>query len=234
MAVPRRPDAPETTETGNPGEPTGVPVAHTIDATHAPDRIFTVPNVITFVRLACLPIFVWLLLGQDNRAAAAWLLAGLGATDWVDGYIARRFNQVSTVGKILDPVADRLLFFTAIVCIIISDTAPLWFCIAVLVREASVAIATLVLAALGARRIDVTWYGKAGTFGLMFAFPLFLAGASTLWWADFAQAAAWMCGIPGLVLSYYAAFTYIPIGRRALREGRAERADAGAPADADD
>ena len=190
------------------------------------DRILTVPNVITLVRLACLPVFVWLLLGEENVAAAGWLLAGLGATDWVDGYVARRFHQVSTVGKILDPVADRLLFFTAIVAIIISGDAPLWFCIAVLVRELVVAIATLVLAALGARRIDVTWYGKAGTFGLMFAFPLFLAGASTLWWADFGQAAAWMCGIPGLVLSYYAAFTYIPLGRKALREGRADRAAA--------
>jgi len=190
------------------------------------DRVLTVPNVITLVRLACLPVFVWLLLGQDNEAAAAGLLAALGATDWVDGYIARHFDQVSTLGKILDPVADRLLFFTAIVTIIISGDAPLWFCVAVLVREATVAVATLVLAGLGARRIDVTWFGKAGTFGLMFAFPLFLAGASTVWWADFAQAAAWMCGIPGLIFSYYAAFTYIPLGRRALREGRADRAAA--------
>ena len=162
-----------------PGEPGG---------REGEDRILTVPNVITLVRLACLPVFVWLLLGQENQAAAAALLAVLGATDWVDGYIARHFHQVSTVGKILDPVADRLLFFTAIVAIIISGDAPLWFCLAVLVREVTVAVATLVLAALGARRIDVTWFGKAGTFGLMFAFPLFLAGASTVWWADFGQA----------------------------------------------
>jgi cardiolipin synthase len=188
------------------------------------DRILTVPNVITLVRLSCLPVFVWLLLGQGNRAAAGWLLAGLGATDWVDGYIARRYHQVSTVGKILDPVADRLLFFTAIVAIIIDGAAPVWFCIAVLVRELTVAGATLVLAAMGARRIDVTWFGKAGTFGLMFAFPLFLAGSSTLWWADLGQTLAWLCGIPGLVLSYYAAILYVPLGAKALREGRADRA----------
>ena len=191
-----------------------------------PARLLTVPNLFTLARLVCLPLFLYLLFGRDNPAAAAWLLGGLGATDWVDGYIARHFDQVTTLGKILDPVADRLLFFTAIVTIIISGDAPLWFCIAVLVREVAVAVATLVLAALGARRIDVTWFGKAGTFGLMFAFPLFLAGASTVWWADFAQAAAWMCGVPGLIFSYYAALTYIPLGRRALREGRADRAAA--------
>ena len=107
------------------------------------------------------------------------------------------------MGKVLDPVADRLLFFTAIVTIIIAGDAPLWFCIAVLVREVVVAVATLVLAALGARRIDVTWFGKAGTFGLMFAFPLFLAGAERQSGGpEFAQAAAWMLRHPrpGLLL----------------------------------
>lgn len=188
------------------------------------DRIVTVPNVITAVRLALLPVFVWLLLDQQDQGAAAWLLAGLGATDWVDGYIARRWNQVSTVGKILDPVADRLLFFVAIVAIIIDGAAPLWVCVAVLVREGLVAAATLILASLGAVRIDVTWFGKAGTFALMFAFPLFLAGASTMWWAEQAEVMAWLFVLPGLVLSYYAAAMYVPAGIRALRAGRAARA----------
>jgi cardiolipin synthase len=193
------------------------------------DRILTVPNVITLVRLACLPVFVWLLLGRDAPAAAAALLAALGATDWVDGYIARRFDQVSTVGKVLDPVADRLLFFTAIVSIIISGDAPLWVCVAVLVREGVVAVVTLVLAALGARRIDVTWFGKAGTFSLMFAFPLFLAGSSDIAAHGLATFAAWCFAIPGLVFSYYSAFLYVPLASRALAEGRAARAAAAAP-----
>lgn len=187
------------------------------------DRVLTVPNAITVVRLACLPVFAWLLLAQDNPAAAATLLAVLGATDWVDGYVARRWNQVSTVGKVLDPVADRLLFFVAIVCIIIADAAPLWFCIAVLVRELLVAAATLALAMLGARRIDVTWSGKAGTFGLMFAFPLFVGGSSTVFYADLLTTLAWVAGLPALVLSYYAAARYVPLAVRALREGRAAR-----------
>jgi cardiolipin synthase len=166
---------------------------------------------------------VWLLLGRDDQVAAAILLGLLGATDWIDGYIARRFRQVSTLGKVLDPVADRLLFFTAIVTIIISGDAPLWVCIAVLVRELLVALATLGLAALGARRIDVTWWGKAGTFSLMFAFPAFLLGSSDITWSGFFTFAAWCFTIPGLVFSYYSALLYVPLASRALAEGRASR-----------
>lgn len=187
------------------------------------DRLLTVPNLITGVRLACLPLYLYLLFGRENRAAAALLLAGLGATDWVDGYVARRFDQVSTFGKILDPVADRLLFFVGIGAILVDGAAPFWFSVAVLAREVVVSIAVLALASLGARRIDVTWWGKAGTFCLMFAFPAFLAGASTLAIADLFTVVGWGFGISGLVLSYYAAFLYIPLGLAALREGRAAR-----------
>lgn len=186
------------------------------------DRILTVPNVITFVRLLCLPIYLWLLLGLDNRAAAAGLLAALGATDWIDGYIARHFNQVSNLGKVLDPVADRFLFFVGVGGILIVDGAPRWFSIVVLVRELVVGGATVLLAVLGARRIDVTWFGKAGTFGLMFAFPLFLWGSGDNGFEP-AWVLGYLAGIPGLILSLYAAALYLPMGVRALREGRADR-----------
>ena len=192
------------------------------------DRILTLPNLITVVRLACLPWFAWLLLSQHDRVGAAVLLAMLGATDWVDGWIARTFDQVSTVGKVLDPVADRALFFTTIVVLVIDGGAPRWFCAAVFARELVISVATLVLAALGARRIDVTWYGKAGTFGLMFAFPFFLLGSSTWAFHGPAEAAAWVFGLPGLALSYWAAVLYVPMGLTALREGRAAHAP-GAP-----
>jgi cardiolipin synthase (CMP-forming) len=186
------------------------------------DRILTVPNVITVVRLGLLPVFLWLLFAQDDRASAAWLLAALGTTDFLDGYIARHFNQVSELGKVLDPVADRLLFFVGVGGILVDGSVPVWFAVAVLVREALVALATLGLAALGAKRIDVTWFGKAGTFFLMIAFPLFLASESTLGWADQAATMAWLAGIPGLVLSWYAALLYVPMSRQALRDGRTE------------
>jgi cardiolipin synthase (CMP-forming) len=187
---------------------------------HARD-VLTLPNLITLARLACLPVFLWLLFGKEDRAAAAALLAVLGITDWVDGYLARHLGQVSELGKILDPVADRLLFFVGAGGILIDGSVPAWFAVIVLVREALVGGATIVLALLGARRIDVTWFGKAGTFGLMIAFPLFLASHSDLSWADTAGVLAWVAGIPGLALSLYAAVLYVPLARRALREGRA-------------
>ena len=189
------------------------------------DRILTIPNVISLVRLACLPLFLYLLFGRDDRLGAALLLGALGATDWIDGYIARHFDQVSTLGKVLDPVADRLLFFVGIGGILVDGSVPTWFAVMVLVREAVVAVTTVVIAALGARRIDVTWYGKAGTFCLMVAFPMFLASASTLSWADTAEVIAWAFGIPGLVLSYVSWAMYLPIALRALAEGRAARAE---------
>ena len=189
--------------------------------------ILTLPNFISLVRLSCLPIFLYLLFGRENRAAAAWLLAALGATDWVDGYIARHWNQVSDLGKILDPVADRLLFFVGVGGILVDGSVPTWFAVMVLVREGVVAFTTVTIAALGARRIDVTWWGKAGTFGLMMAFPLFLASHSTLGWHEAAGVFAWVTGIPGLVLSYIAWALYAPIALRALREGRAARQEQG-------
>ncbi|HEX6567719.1 MAG TPA: CDP-alcohol phosphatidyltransferase family protein [Acidimicrobiales bacterium] len=198
--------------------------------TGSDSRIVTLPNLVTLLRLSCLPVFLWLLFVDENRAAAAWLLAALGATDWVDGYLARHMHQVSELGKILDPVADRLLFLVGAGGILVDGSVPAWFAVTVLVREILVGGATLVLAALGARRIDVTWYGKAGTFLLMIAFPLFLASHSTLGWADTAAVLAWLAGIPGLVLSLYAAALYVPLARRALAEGRADRRAAGTPA----
>ncbi len=190
------------------------------------DRILTIPNVITVVRLCMLPVFLWLLFDQDDRVGAAIVLGALGATDFLDGYIARHFDQVSKIGKILDPVADRLLFFVSGIAIIIDGSIPLWVAWLVLVREVLVSAATVGLALAGAKRIDVTWFGKAGTFCVMFAFPLFLASEGVLSWAGFARFAAWCFVIPGLVFGYIALVLYVPIGLRALREGRAARAAA--------
>ncbi|HEX7167241.1 MAG TPA: CDP-alcohol phosphatidyltransferase family protein [Acidimicrobiales bacterium] len=194
-------------------------------ATEAPgeDRVLTVPNLISLGRLACIPLFLWLLFAKDDRARAAYLLGALGATDWVDGYIARHFQQVSSLGKVLDPLADRLLLGIGIVAILIDGAVPTWVAVAVIVREIVVAGAALLLATLGAARIDVTWVGKAGTFCNMFAFPFFLGGASGITWNDTSQALGWIFVVPGLILSWYAAATYIPLAQQALRDGRAAR-----------
>lgn len=187
------------------------------------DRILTVPNVVTFVRLLCIPVFVWLLFGAGRQTAAAVLLGVLGATDWVDGFIARRIHQVSTAGKILDPVADRLLVGTAVIAVIVHGAVPLWFGIATVSREVLVAGVTVVLAALGARRIDVTWFGKAGTFGLMWAYPAFLLSHGSAGWQDPFRVFAWVAGGAGLTLAWLAAASYVGPARRALVEGRAGR-----------
>lgn len=190
--------------------------------------MLTVPNAITFVRLGAIPVFLWLLFGRANPTAAAVLLAGLGATDWVDGYLARHLNQVSALGKVLDPVADRLLLLTAVVGIFVEGAVPVLVFWPVIARELLVTVAVLALAGLGARRIDVTWFGKAGTFCLMVAFPLFLvASDGDFPWHGQAEAAGWFFALAGLVLGYIALFQYVPLARRALAEGRAGRAGAG-------
>jgi cardiolipin synthase len=187
------------------------------------DRIVTIPNVISVVRLACVPLFLWLLFAQDDRLEAAWLLAALGATDWVDGYIARHFNQVSNVGTVLDPTADRIMLAVGVIALMVDGSVPTWVGVLTLVREVLVSAAVLLLAAMGARRIDVQWVGKAGTFALMFAYPFFLLSHAGTSVDDAARVAAWLCAIPGLVLSYYAAATYVPLARQALAEGRAQK-----------
>ena len=187
------------------------------------DRILTAPNVITMVRLLCIPLYLWLLFGAHRQIAAAVLLAVLGATDWVDGFVARRYGQVSTFGKVLDPTADRILVGTAVISIMIYGAVPLWFGLATIAREVLVSAMVLLLASLGAARIDVLWVGKAGTFGLMFAYPTFLLGDGTAGWQEPIRIIAWVTGLVGLGLAWWAAGSYIGPARRALRQGRAAR-----------
>ncbi len=188
------------------------------------DGLWTIPNAFTLVRLLLLPVFLYVLFVLENRAAAAWMLGALGATDWVDGYLARRLGQVSEFGKIFDPTVDRLLFLVATTAIIVDGSIPLWFGVAVLAREILVglmmAIATILFKM---PRIDVTYWGKLATFLLMFSVPGFLMGSSDMPAADWFEAAAWILGIPGLILSYWTAIAYIPQVRRAIADGAAVR-----------
>ena len=186
--------------------------------------ILTVPNLISIARLGCIPWFMWLLFGVEDRMWAALLLGGLGATDWVDGWAARRWGQVSELGKVLDPTADRLLLLVAVPCLLVDGTIPGWFALTILVREVLVGAATLARAALGARRIDVSWWGKTGTFALLWAVPCFLAGESRVPVDEAFTVMAWVFGLPGLAIAWWAAFAYLPVARRALAEGRSDRA----------
>ncbi len=184
------------------------------------DRILTIPNVISAVRLACVPLFLYLLLGAEERREAAFLLATLGATDWVDGYIARRWHQVSTVGKVLDPVADRVVLLTGVVAILIDGAAPLWVGVATLGREVLISLGAGVVLAMGGRRIDVSRVGKAGTLLTYVAYPMFLAGEADLGSRTVWRGLAWTFVVPGLVLSWWSLGTYLPAARRALGDPR--------------
>ena len=189
---------------------------------------WTWPNLVTLVRLALLPVFVWILFTTYHRAVAAWLLASLGATDWIDGFLARRLHQVSNVGKVIDPVADRLLVIVGLLSVAAAAGVPWWFALVALSRELIVSLLTLLLAALGAARIDVLWWGKVSTFALMTTFPLFLLTtnphhAALAAWQHWTRDASWVLGLLGLALSWVVLFGYVRPALRALRAGRPGR-----------
>ena len=189
-----------------------------------PTKIATLPNLITLIRLLTLPVFVTMLLVSDQRAGAALLLGVLGMTDWVDGWIARRFNQTSQFGMVFDPFVDRALFVVGTGSVLIDGGVPLWFCVCILVREVFVGLMMAIGTLVGMKRFPVSIWGKRYTFLLMTAVPLLLLGTSTHVTADAAWLGGWFLGIPGLVMSYVVGVLYIPVVLRNVRLGRAERA----------
>lgn len=188
--------------------------------------IATWPNVVTLLRLACLPIFLWLLFGQGDRESAAWLLGVLGATDWVDGWLARRLNQRSDFGAVFDPAVDRLLFIVGVGSIVIDGAVPGWLGWSVVAREVFVAALMLGGTAMGMPRFAVNQWGKNYTFALMFAFPLLLIGASDAGWSLGARNAGWAIAIPGLILCYATALLYVPKVVGGVRRARQTQVDA--------
>lgn len=206
---------PSASHGGDPGAPAA--------AGSGEDRVLTVANAVTLLRFAGVGVFCWLLFGPARQTAAAILLGVLGSTDWVDGQLARRLHQVSTVGKVLDPAVDRILVGTAVVATIVQGAVPVWFGVLTISREVLVSSMVLALAALGARRIDVKLVGKAGTFALMVAYPGFLISHGTAGWQEPFHVIAWVTGGLGLVLAWAAALVYVGPARRALAEGRRGR-----------
>ncbi len=189
-----------------------------------PTKIATLPNLITLIRLLTLPVFVTMLLVNEQRAGAALLLGVLGMTDWVDGWIARRFNQTSQFGMVFDPFVDRALFVVGTGSVLIDGGVPLWFCVCILVREVFVGLMMTIGTLVGMKRFPVSIWGKRYTFLLMTAVPLLLLGTSTQVTAEAAWLGGWFLGIPGLVMSYVVGVLYIPVVLRNVRLGRAERA----------
>ena len=185
--------------------------------------MLSVPNFITLARLCVLPLFLYLLFARDQRAGAALLLGFLGMTDWVDGWFARKFNQVSPFGAVFDPAVDRVLFVVSAISVLIDGAVPRWFCIAILVREVVVGAMMVGATMLGMERFPVSSNGKWYTFLLMMAVPFLLLAGSSHVTADFGLVVGWLCAIPGLALSYYTAVMYVPLVRTNLRKGRAAK-----------
>lgn len=192
------------------------------------DQLWTVPNLVTFGRLACIPVFCWLLFGLEDRMAAGILLGALGATDFLDGFLARRLGQATELGAVLDPVADRLMFFGAVISMAVNGDVALWFAVVALVREFGLSVGTLVLAGRGVGWLGVNTWGKTGSFGLMFAFPMFLLGAADIQTSGAWTVAGWVWGIPSLAVAWYGAYLYVPAGRAALAELKRTEPPAGA------
>ncbi len=180
-------------------------------------RVLTVPNLLTFGRLASLPTFVSLLRLGDrrSRSRAAWVLAALGASDGLDGWVARRYDQGSELGKVADPLVDRVLVATAIVGAMRAGVVPRWFVRLVAAREVCAAGGAAVLAASGRRRVEVSRTGKAGAFAMMVALPLFILAGPPSEDRRAMRAAAWFIGGAGQVLAWSALAGYLrsPGGR---------------------
>jgi cardiolipin synthase len=178
--------------------------------------IFTIPNLVSGLRVLAVPYFWYVLIGQDRIALAALLIFIIGSTDWVDGYLARRLNQVSEVGKFLDPLADRLMIASALVGGLIVGALPGVIGWPLLAREVLVGIGTIALALRGAGTLEVRFLGKAATFLLYGAIPSFyLVSADVQPWLF--GPPAWIAGVVGLLLYWYVGVQYVTDIARRMR-----------------
>ncbi|MCJ7726468.1 MAG: CDP-alcohol phosphatidyltransferase family protein [Acidimicrobiia bacterium] len=187
--------------------------------------IFTIPNLISAIRIAGVPVFLWLLLGADDPATAGWVLLAVGSTDWLDGFLARRLNQVSELGKMLDPIADRLAIVAALIGGWIAGVLPWWVALLLLVREALMGLLTLYLATKTSERLEVRYLGKTATWAVYGGVTSFYIYAGTGWM--FFRWWSWLYIVPGLALYYVVALQYVGDVRGLLRvpEGSVSSAD---------
>ncbi len=187
------------------------------------DRVLTFPNVISFARILAVPYFVWLLLGADELIAAGFLLLAIGSTDWLDGYLARRLGQVSKLGKMLDPIADRLAIVAAVVAGWIAGILPGWLVGGLLVRESIVAALAGWLLVVHHDTIDVRWIGKLATFLLYGSIPAYYVSEAGFFEQVLGPLAG-LAGIVGLGLYWAVAVLYGADVRLATRKSLSSQA----------
>jgi cardiolipin synthase (CMP-forming) len=186
-----------------------------------PERIVTIPNAISVARLLGVPVFLWLVLGLQTRTGDWWavgLLIASGASDWLDGKIARAFNQQTRLGQLLDPAADRLYIVATIIALAVREIIPWWLVALLAARELLMAVVLWVLRRHGWGPLQVSFVGKAATLCLLYAFPLLFLGAHVASYAETARVAGWTLVIWGSALYWCAALLYIVQARRLLAE----------------
>jgi cardiolipin synthase len=185
-------------------DPPGVRPAP-VDRNELGDRVWTVPNALSVLRLLGVPLFLWLLLGPHADGWAIAVLALSGVTDWADGKLARLLDQSSRLGALLDPAADRLYIVATLIALVLRDVVPLWLVLLLVGRELVLGAALLVLRHYGYPPLQVHYAGKAATFLLLYAFP-------TLLLADTAGAVAPVAGPIGWALTIWGTALYLLAG----------------------
>ena len=179
-------------------------------------RVLTVPNLISLARLLLVPVFAVLLVRRQDLWAFA-VLAVSGASDWLDGVLARRLGQVSRLGQLLDPAADRLFILVTIVALAWRGVVPWWLVVALVARDVVLAVMLLVLARAGEPPLPVHLAGKAGTFALLYAFPLLLLATWSGPVGTAATVLGWAFALWGVGLYWFSGVLYLLQARRVLR-----------------
>jgi cardiolipin synthase len=191
-----------------------------------PERVFTIPNLISFARLAGVPVFLWLVLGVRTQAGDWWavgLLMAAGLSDWLDGKIARAMNQQSRLGEVLDPAADRLYIVSTIIALAIRAIIGWWLVAILAARELMLGVVLLVLRRHGYGPLHVSFVGKAATLNLLYAFPLLFLGSHETSYAGVARVFGWAFALWGTALYWWAAALYVEQARRLLAADRPGR-----------
>jgi cardiolipin synthase len=173
------------------------------------DRVWTLPNVLSLLRLAGIPLMVWLILGPQADGLAVLVLALGGFTDWLDGHLARAWHQTSRLGQMLDPIADRLYILAVLISLGLRTIIPWWLVAILIAREVMIGLLVPALKTRGYSSLPVHFLGKAGTFSLLYAFPLVLLGAGAGELALVARVVGWAFVLWGAALYWWAGFLYL-------------------------
>jgi cardiolipin synthase len=175
----------------------------------AGERWLTIPNALSVIRLAGVPLFLWLLLGPRADGWALAVLVASGVTDWLDGRIARALDQYSRLGELLDPLADRLYTVATLVAFLIRGIVPWWVLVLILGRDVLVSAALPLLRRKGYLAFPVLYLGKAATFSLLYAFPLLLLAQMDWPGADIARPFAYAFTAWGIALHLWSGTLYL-------------------------